>query len=72
VLAGLCECGPVGCDEIRRGLGLFPHQVEESLSDLRLVMNDTQLHHCDGAVNGGGKSFNNRVGSARTSCSWSW
>ncbi len=68
-LLGPLQRSPIAGGELGRMRGVFAHHRDQSLPDLRLMMNNEQLHHCGAAVNGGGKRFNNRVGSARTACS---
>src|SRR5437763_1647915 len=51
--------------------GVIVHHSRQLPSDLSVIVDDEQLHYCEGAVKGGGKRFSSFVGSARTAWSWS-
>ena len=44
------------------------HHLHQLFAELGIAVHDEHLHHCVGAVNGGGKRFKSRLGSARTAC----
>jgi hypothetical protein len=63
------EGGGVAANKVRLVRSIFAHDFDQLIPDLGLVVDYEQLHHCGGAVKGGGKRLSRRVGSARIACS---
>ena len=63
--------GRVVLDQIALVLGVIMDHSHQLPPDLSVIVDDEQLHYCEGAVKGGGKRFSSFVGSARTAWSWS-
>ena len=61
-------CGCVAFNKVALVRGVLLHHAHQLLPDLSVVVDNEQLHHCDGAVKGGGKRLRSFVGSARTAC----